>query len=471
MKPDQRDPRYLAPWEKTFDRLINPLEEFIHYKSSSGILLFVCAALSFALANSPLTEGFFHLLHTPLTVGAGEFALTMTARHWVNDGLMAIFFLLMGLEIKRELLAGELSQPRKAALPVMAAAGGMLVPALIYLAFNAGQESARGWGVPMATDIAFAVGALALLGARAPKNLFVFLISLAIADDIGAVIVIALFYTATLNMAALQLAGLLALVLLTLNRAGVRRLLPYLAVGGALWYAIGQSGAHATIAGIILAVAIPVRPQFELARFSRKVRGLIDSFDAARHDETTVLLTSEQHVIINTLSEGVRKVQPPLARLEHSLHLPVEYFIMPLFALLNAGAPVSVEELGAALTDPVTLGVALGLVAGKFTGIVGFTLIPVALGLAALPSDITRRHVIGVGLLGGIGFTMSIFIAELAFASEAEIRMAKIGILAGSLFAGVAGYLTLKGARAAADAELLAAAEKEGMAIGDPLAH
>ncbi|MBI4829880.1 MAG: Na+/H+ antiporter NhaA [Nitrospinae bacterium] len=445
MNPEPRDARYTAPWERTFDRLISPIEEFIHYKSSSGILLFVCAALSFALANSPLAEGFTRLLHTPLTVGAGGFALTMTAHHWVNDGLMAIFFLLMGLEIKRELLAGELSQPRKAALPVMAAMGGMLVPALIYLAFNTGLESARGWGVPMATDIAFAVGALALLGARAPKNLFVFLISLAIADDIGAVIVIAMFYTAALNMAALQLAILLALLLLALNRAGVRRLLPYFMVGGALWYAIGQSGAHATIAGIILAAAIPVRPQFEPARFSRKVRGLVDNFDAARHDDTTVLLTGEQHVIINTLAEGVRKVQPPLSRLEHSLHMPVEYFIMPLFALLNAGAPVTMAELGAAFTDPVTLGVAFGLVVGKFAGIVGFTLIPVALGLAALPSDITRRHVIGVGLLGGIGFTMSIFIAELAFASEDQIRMAKIGILAGSLIAGAAGYLVLKG--------------------------
>ncbi|MDX1654240.1 MAG: Na+/H+ antiporter NhaA, partial [Candidatus Competibacteraceae bacterium] len=303
-------------WERAFSRVLTPFEEFIHGETTSGVLLMVCAAIALLIANSPLAEPYAHLLHTHLSLNMGPWVLDQTLHHWINDGLMALFFFLVGLEIKREVLVGELSVPRQAALPIIAAIGGMVVPALIYILFNFGGEGARGWGVPMATDIAFAVGVLVLLGSRVPRSLFTFLVALAIVDDLGAVMVIALFYTESLDLVALGIGVLLVAVLVAMNRGGIRRTWPYAAVGLALWLAMLVSGVHATLAGVLTALTIPARSRYEPGIFSIRVRDLMDLFDARRRTDgsTNPLRNAELRGILQTLENGVRQVETPLQR-------------------------------------------------------------------------------------------------------------------------------------------------------------
>ncbi len=435
---------HVAPWEKAFDSLLSPLEEFIHRQTTSGILLMACAVIALVIANSPLFEPYIHLLHSTLTVGFEGFQISKSLHHWINDGLMAIFFLVVGLELKREILVGELSDPKAAMMPIIAAIGGMVMPALIYVAINPSGHTFDGWGVPMATDIAFALGALALLGNRVPATLLTFLVALAIVDDLGAVIVIAVFYTETLNLGALGLAALLLLVLVSLNLGGIRRLTPYVLVGIILWIAMLKSGVHATLAGIMLAFTIPMKPKYDPKRFMSQILEKTQQIRQAYKKEENIIRNDELRCRVQALSDGINLVQAPAQVLEHKLHLPSAFLVIPIFALANAGIPIDWSRLGETVTHPVALGILLGLTVGKLSGIAGFVWISVKLGFGRLPQGLEMRHLIGVGLMGGIGFTMSIFIAELGFAHHAEdLLMAKTGVLFASLTAGLSGFFWL----------------------------
>jgi NhaA family Na+:H+ antiporter len=360
---------------------------------------------------------------------------------------MAVFFFVVGLEIKREMLVGELASARQAALPIAGALGGMLVPAAIYAAFNAGTPGAAGWGIPMATDIAFALGVLALLGPRVPASLKIFLAALAIADDIGAVLVIAVFYTSDLSWTSLGVASGILATLFALTTAGVRRPAVYALLGVALWLAMLESGIHATIAGVLLAMAIPARTLIDEDEFLRRAQASLREFELACGPESTVLSSRAQQEAVEALETACEEVQAPLLKIEHKLHGIVAYGIMPLFAFANAGIQIG-AELFAALSLPVTLGVMLGLLLGKPLGITLFARVAVRLGLAASPAGASWRALHGVSWIGGIGFTMSLFIANLAFGSGPLLDSAKVGILAASLTAGVVGFALLRGAAA-----------------------
>ncbi|MFQ5937747.1 MAG: Na+/H+ antiporter NhaA [Acidiferrobacterales bacterium] len=435
---------YYAPWEKTFGAILSPFEEFVRRQTSGGIVLIVCAVIALVVANSPLAVGYNQLLHTHLSISFGGWTLDHTVHHWINEGLMAMFFFVVGLEIKREILTGDLSEPRAATLPVLTAIGGMVVPALIYILINFGGTGARGWGIPMATDIAFALGILTLLGNRVPKSLFAFLVAVAIVDDLGAVVVIALFYTEQLIPSALLLAALLFGALVVLNRAGARSPVPYFIVGLLLWLAMLESGVHATIAGVLAALTIPSRPKLEPKVFRKEIMRLAKELETIDRGKLTAVKEEERRGMVQAIENAIHKVQSPLQRLENSLHALVAFFVVPLFALTNAGVPLDPGSLNAIVTHPVALGIVLGLVAGKLIGIAAISVLAVKLDWAELPANCQARHMIGVSLLAGIGFTMSIFIAELGLGEQAELLVtAKTGILAASLVAAVAGYIWL----------------------------
>jgi NhaA family Na+:H+ antiporter len=435
---------YLAPWERSFERFIGPLEEFIHRQTTSGLLLMSSAIIALILANSPFAESYLHILHTPISVGVANWAVEMSLHHWINDGLMALFFFVVGLELKREILVGELATLRNAILPIAAAIGGMVVPALIYYLINPVGDAASGWGIPMATDIAFAVGALALLARRVPKALITFLIALAIVDDLGAVLVIALFYTETIVITPLLVGGALFILLLSFNMMGIRRTLPYLSVAVMLWYALLLSGVHPTLAGILGAMSVPAMPKYDPKLFSNHVKILMQKFDANHQPGQSIMTNAPLSAVVQNLENSVLSVGVPLKRLEHVWHSPVAYGIIPVFALANAGIPLQFGSLTETITHPVMLGVSLGLILGKFIGISGISWLVLKLGIAELPKDTRFTQIAGVSLLAGIGFTMSIFVAQLGFGNNEELLlMAKTGILGASLFAGIAGYTWL----------------------------
>lgn len=453
LKNIKRRAHNYQPWEKAFDKIVSPFEEFIHLKTSSGIVLMVCSVLAMILANSPLAESYFHVLHTEIRlsiIGTGE--IHKTLHHWINDGLMAFFFLLIGLEIKREVIVGELSDIKAAMMPIIAAIGGMIMPALIYTLINQGSDSVNGWGIPMATDIAFAVGLLVMLGKDIPKSVMAFLVGLAIVDDLGAVIVIALFYTEQIYTNWLLLAALFLLILIIFNFWGIRRPLPYFIVGTALWVCMLESGVHATLAGVLMALTIPVTPKFDARLFVDKMRDILAKMQQLQPTDTCkdqkglcVIHDKQTQALLQTLEDGVHAVESPLHRLEKSLHIPVAFFVIPVFALANAGIPLHLDNFGQTLLHPVTLGIIAGLVGGKLIGVAGFTWLAVKIGVGKLPSGMSNQHLIGVGLLSGIGFTMSIFIAELAFVTSADnLLLAKTGILLASLLAGSIGFAWMK---------------------------
>ncbi len=432
--------KFVAPWERSFERVLTPLDEFIHRQTTSGMLLILCAVIALAIANSPWSESYQHLIHTPISVGLGGWVLVKSLQHCINDGLMALFFFVVGLELKRELLVGELAEIRHAALPIIAAIGGMLIPALVFVAFSTDDETLRGWGIPMATDIAFSIGVLVLLGDRIPKSLITFLIALAIADDLGAVLVIALFYTEQINAFALAWAIGLFGVLISFNRGGVRHSLPYFLVAILLWMAMLYSGVHATVAGVLTAFTIPAFPKYDPLRFSTSVRQMMGRFDTAYSRDANILTNDELRSLTQSLEDGVARVQAPLPQLEYKFHLPVALIVIPVFALANAGVPLDIETLGEAFQHPVTQGVIAGLVLGKFVGIFGASWLAIKLGIGILPEGTRLAHIAGVGLLGGIGFTMSIFISDLAFLHHPELQvLAKTGVLMASLLAGFFG--------------------------------
>lgn len=442
--PNPKEGIFQARWEKSFDRILTPFEEFIHRQTTSGFLLMCMAVLALVLANGPLAATYEHLVHTPVSIQIGSWALEMTLHHWINDGLMALFFFVVGLELKREFLVGELANPRNAVLPIAAAIGGMVVPALIYYSINPHGGAAAGWGIPMATDIAFAIGVLALLASRVPKALITFLVALAIVDDLGAVMVIAVFYTDTIAIGPLAAAGGLFALLLAFNLGGIRSSIPYFIVAVLMWYALLLSGVHATLAGIMGALTVPAAPKYDPARFSEYVRELMNRFDATHQPGKSIMTNDELRAVVQALENGVHRVEAPLQRLEHIWHMPVAYLVIPIFALANAGIPLAFGSLGETLNHPVMLGVLLGLVVGKFAGITGASWLVLKLGVAELPKDTRFTQIAGVSLLAGIGFTMSIFVAQLGFGEREDLLlMAKTGILAASLLAGVAGFIWL----------------------------
>ncbi len=440
----QRIKEYVAPWEKAFDRVLTPLDEFIHRQTTSGVLLMLCAIAALIIANSQWNEAYHHLLEMPFTIGMPGFQLSKSLHHWINEGLMALFFFVVGLELKREILVGELADPKQAMLPIIAAIGGMLVPVLVYIGINPDGPAFAGWGVPMATDIAFALGALALLGKRVPKNLLTFLVALAIVDDLGAVMVIALFYTETINILALATAATMLGLLVTLNLGGIRRPLPYILFGVVLWIAMLKSGVHATLAGIFLAFTIPMHPKYDPKRFLSQIKEMVEQIKQAYRREENIVKNDELRSRVRALGEGVQLVQAPAQILERKMHLPSAYLVIPIFSLANAGIPIDWSSFGSIVTHPVSVGIALGLVVGKLIGVAGFSWVAVRLGLTSLPHGLNFKHIVGVGLMAGIGFTMSIFIAELGFAHQAQdLLMAKTGILLASVLAGVSGFLWL----------------------------
>ncbi|MCU7938507.1 MAG: Na+/H+ antiporter NhaA [gamma proteobacterium symbiont of Bathyaustriella thionipta] len=439
------------PWEKSFDKIMTPFEEFIHEETTSGLILMMSAILAMFLANSFLSHHYEHILHTELAISLGGMGeLRYTLHHWINDGLMAFFFLVVGLEIKREVIVGELSDPKAAMMPIIAAIGGMLVPAMLFFFLNINTDAATGWGVPMATDIAFAVGVLVLLGSRVPRTVLTFLVGLAIVDDLGAVVVIALFYTEQIFINWLALAIISLIILVIFNRMGIRKPLPYFIVGTILWFAMLQSGVHATLAGVLVALTIPVKPKFDHTLFVDHMSDVLNHLKASQNKNndtknTCIIHDNDSRAMLQTLENGVHSVESPLQRLEHAMHMPVAFIVIPLFALANAGIPVDISTIGQTLSHPVALGVMAGLILGKLIGVAGITWLAIKFGLGKLPEGMTGHHLIGVGFLAGIGFTMSIFIAELGFANNSEyLLMAKTGVLFASIIAGTCGYLWLR---------------------------
>ncbi len=433
-----------APWEKAFRKVSTPFEHFLHAQTTTGMVLMFMTILALLLANSPLTESYADFFHTKVDLDVGSWKLSHTIHHWINDGLMAIFFFIIGLEIKREILVGELSNIKVAILPILAAIGGMLIPALIYLSITSGTPGAVGWGIPMATDIAFAISALVLLGKRVPPALVTFLVALAIVDDLGAVIVIAVFYTEQIHMLPLALAGGAFLIMVAFNRFGIHMILPYFIVGLFMWFFMLESGVHATIAGVIAALAIPSKPKQAPGEFRQEAKILLDEYDSYPIDEKYGM-SERQKAILLKLQANIENIGTPAARLESQLHLPVALIVIPLFALANAGIAIDFSSIGTTIMTPISLGIIGGLILGKVLGIFGVAWLAIKFKMASLPKNSTMSQIFGVAFLGGIGFTMSIFVADLAFMGNPEfVFQAKVGILAASLFAGLFGYSWLR---------------------------
>ncbi len=432
-----------APRERPIDRLLRPIATFGRHQLAGAALLMLATLVALGWASSPWHEVLHHLLETEVSVGFGSERLAKTLHHWINDGLMGVFFFLVGLEIKRELLVGELSSFRKAVLPAIAAAGGMVVPAAIYLVFNFGGPAEGGWGIPMATDIAFALGVLAILGSRVPVGLKVFLTALAIVDDIGAVLVIAFFYTEDLSVVSLFV-GLVCLVIsVGLNVVGTRHPLAYLIVGTLAWLAFLESGIHATIAALLMAFTIPARTRIDGEGLVARMEFLLNRLRTIGLPADNAMNTGPQQHVFEKMNEAIDEASAPLQRIEHALIAPVTFIVLPVFALANAGIRLS-GDLSAVIGSPLVLGVAAGLVIGKTVGILGSTWLAVKLRVADLPRGVRWGQVLGVGLLGGIGFTMALFVSQLAFSDAAQREAAKLGILGGSVVAAVVGLLVLR---------------------------
>jgi NhaA family Na+:H+ antiporter len=437
------------------ERLASGFKRFAALSSAGGVVLIACTVAALIWANSPAAEGYEDLFHgEKLVFGFGEVTFSKTLSHWINDALMALFFFVVGLEIKREILVGELSSPRKAALPIAGAIGGMIGPALIYAAINWGQPTFRGWGIPMATDIAFALGILSLLGRKAPTSLKVFLTSLAIADDLGALIVIAVFYTEQLATNYLLYAGVVTLGMVGLNALRVRSPWIYFLFGLFLWYFVFKSGVHATISGVIGAMTIPASARVGARRYLNATRAALDVFEKhSDRPEDDGKVGAHQRAAARAVHKSSLQVLPALHRLEDALHPYTVFLVIPIFALANAGVHLE-GSLVETASGRVTLGIVLGLFVGKPLGIFLAAWLAVKLGVGVLPRGVTWRHIFGAGCLGGIGFTMALFIANLAFTdSPTDLDRAKIGILAASLLSAIVGLAVIASCRTPTDAD------------------
>ena len=428
-------------------KILSPVDRFMHLEASSGIMLIIATIIALVMANTGMHHLYHDILHFPINLDIGSIKLHGTIHHWVNDGLMVIFFFVVGLEIKREMVSGELSSPKKAALPMFAALGGMVVPALVYAALNmsgAPDTALNGWGIPMATDIAFAVGVIALLGKRVPFSLKIFLLALAIVDDLGAVFVIAAFYTANISAPALGIALIAIFGIILFRFIQVRAVIPYIILGLIVWFGFFTSGVHATIAGVVVGFLTPAKPLFSGDDLGKMINDLsqatlnkLNYFDDSK--ATTTALQEKDRQNFFALRDMAFEGLSPLDRIIDILHPWVSFLIMPLFAFCNAGVVISPEAAGSFFSSPISMGVILGLVVGKPVGILIFSWLSVVLKIADLPKGVTWTHVIGLGFLGGIGFTMSLFVTGLAIADPAQADLAKMGILAASLVASFAG--------------------------------
>ena len=426
--------------QRPIDRLTSPFRRFAQVEASGGVLLLICTIAALAWANSPWADSYHAIWHAQVTVRLGRITVSESRHDWINDGLMSIFFFLVGLEIKREILIGELSSLRKAAFPFIAALGGSAIPALLYVLVTRASGAQRGWGVPMATDIAFALGVLALLGSHVPLTLKVFVTALAIVDDIFGVLVIALFYTAHISVVSLVLAMAGLAISCLANWLGIRKPAVYAVISIFVWFAVLKSGVHATIAGVLMALTIPSKTFINRSAFLRGSRSLLEEVESVAEN------SADEHDAIHALELQCELIQSPLHRIEHRLQPWVSFLVMPLFALANAGVHI-LGNVRLALTHPIAIGVWIGLFLGKPIGITSFAWLATRFS-ASSPADVSWRQLFGASWLCGIGFTMSLFIAGLAFEEEALLDMAKIGILAASILAGIAGAIILRSAGA-----------------------
>jgi NhaA family Na+:H+ antiporter len=414
------------------------LERFIRSETSGSVLLFAATIVALIWANSPWSASYFALWKLPLQLGRRPL-LSMDLHHWIDDGLMVLFFLAVGLEIKREIVKGELSSFRQAALPIVAALGGMILPALIYFVLNRSGTGAAGWGIPMATDIGFALGVLALLGKRIPSNLRVFMLALAIVDDVGAILVIAFFYTPSISLGALAIAGGLLglLVVLALRQAPMS---VFVVVGILFWAAILSSGVHATIAGVILGLVAPIKPKFHPDQLAENAEPLLKDF----RNQILAHNKSSAEAMLSELDKLLRGTDSIAERLERSVHPWVCFLVLPLFALASAGVALSTQQLKLAFWSPIALGIFLGLVVGKAVGIVAFSFLAVQSKIAGMADGLTWVGIAGVGILAGVGFTVALFISGLSFVDDISVATAKIAVLVASLAAGTIGYFYLR---------------------------
>lgn len=426
------------------DKVVKPIQKFIQQEKSGGLVLGISVIIALLIANSPWSNEYHHFFEHKLGfLIDGKPYLEYSIHHWINDGLMAVFFFVVGLELKREIVAGELSNPRNAMLPIAAALGGMLVPAAIYFAFNSTGDVHTGWGIPMATDIAFALGVLFLLGKRIPLALKVFLTALAIVDDLGAVLVIAFFYTSDISVMNLTIGIVFLLVMYLGNKLGVRSIIFYAVIGiGGVWTAFLLSGVHATIAAVMAAFMIPADVKLSEHFYIQKIKKFLHQFEKADSNNIPTL-TNEQLHILDEVKKDTDKAIPPLQKLEHAMHPFVTFIIIPVFALANAGVSVLDINVNELFSTNVAIGVALGLLVGKVVGVVGFTWLCLKLKIAPFPEGMNMKNLLGLGLLASIGFTMSLFITQLAFSNEVYQVQAKIGIFVASIIGGVSGYIVL----------------------------
>lgn len=434
------------PLEQRFEAVSKPFNRFIHNQTTGAMLLLGATLLALVLANSAFQPLYAELEAVKIGFFVQDFELSKTLHHWVNDGLMVLFFFLLGLEIKREFIAGELQTFSQSSTVVMAAIGGMVFPALTYIGLNLGEDSVSGWGIPMATDAAFALGALVVLGSRIPSELKVFLVALAIVDDIGAIIVIALFYTDTLQTDYLWFAVAVLAILMTINRLGIRSSMPYVLLGIALWYVVLQSGIHATIAGVLAALAIPARPRVHPHKTAERLQQAAAEMEDVdkENPEHHMLESGKKDGVLESVEQQAKDTRTPLRSWENVMERPVSLFVVPLFAFLNAGIVLSLSTLQAMETSSLAHGIILGLVVGKPLGIVFMTWLNLKLGWGSLPDNVTMWHLLAVGMLAGIGFTMSIFVATLSFEGAAELLTeAKASIMLASSIAGLAGISLL----------------------------
>ena len=432
----------LAKAESSFvaQRILLPAQHYLHTEITSGILLVAAAVAALIWANSSVGNSYGRFWDTHFALQFGIFSISHTLREWINDGLMAIFFFVVGLEIKREFVHGELVGWKRSALPILCALGGMIVPAALYLAFNGGKDGAHGWGIPMATDIAFSLGVLSLVGSRIPSSARIFLLALATVDDLGAIMVIALFYTDHLAIVPLLWGVIIAALIVVMRRLGVRTAASYIPFGVLFWFAVLESGVHSTVAGVILGILTPTEAIREKKTYSEMATGLVKGIK----DAVAAKDTDSAEALLGRMEQLTTETEAPADRLVRMLHPWSAYMILPLFALANAGVTFNLSMLKTAFAHPITLGIVAGLFVGKCLGITGFAFAAVRLGIANRVPGVSWAQIAGIAMLGGIGFTISLFISDLAFREQAMVEMSKIGVFGASVAAGVAGYLLLR---------------------------
>jgi Na+:H+ antiporter, NhaA family len=435
-----RDKYIISTRQLVADQILRPAQQFFDKEASSSILLIAATAIALFWVNSSIGETYHNFWHTEISFTFGHFHINKTLLHWVNDGLMSLFFFTVGLEIKREILVGELATPKKALLPVIAALGGMIVPGLIYAALNVGSPTIHGWGIPVATDIAFALGALAVFGRKLPVGLRIFLAAFAIADDLGAVVIIAIFYTKEIVWFNLIISLFLIFGLAVANFFWIRQTLIYAILGLAVWFFVLGSGVHPTIAGVIVSLFVPARGRYDTDNFLQNIKKITEKFECEEQScGYSILLNQEHMYAVQALELACHDVETPLQRLMHALHPWVAFLILPLFAMGNTGLIFRGIVFSEAVSNPVILGIIFGLVVGKPIGILLFSYLSVKTGIASLPQEVRWSHIFGGAMLGGIGFTMSLFLSELSFTDPHIIDYARIAILTGSILSAVFG--------------------------------